>query len=93
MYPEKNLKAENTEGWKRNISHIEGEGFFRESPIRLTYYKFFNRYVASNSGGSHHAAMVVYQSLHYNLEYKREGKIDAIDINIEKITELQNYLY
>lgn len=61
-------------------------------PINVKYYSWFDRYVASNSGGSHHAAMVVYQSVRDGLEYKREAVIKQLSIDpgtveiLDKIT-------
>uniref|UniRef100_UPI00300D9A9F DUF6685 family protein n=1 Tax=Serratia marcescens TaxID=615 RepID=UPI00300D9A9F len=93
MYPDKNLKAENIEDWKKNIYHIEREGFCRNSPLRITYYEWVDRYVASNSGGSHHAAMVVYQSIRDKLEYRREAEIETQAINNKRVNELVREYY
>ncbi len=83
--PAKNLKAENISDWEDNIWHIEHEGFNLRDPINVKYYSWLDRYVALNSGGSHHAAMVVYQSVRDKLEYKREAVI-------ENATEIQTPL-
>ena len=92
MYPAKNLKAENISDWEDNIWHIEHEGFPPRPPINVKYYSWFDRYVASNSGGSHHAAMVVYQSVRDKLEYKREAVIEQLSINSNTVEILgQNY--
>ncbi|MBW5840002.1 DUF6685 family protein [Yersinia enterocolitica] len=92
MYPTKNLKAENISDWKNNIWHIEHEGFNPRDPINVTYYSWLDRYAASNSGGSHHAAMVVYQSVRDKLEYKREAVIEQLSINSSTVEILnQNY--
>ncbi|EPZ2570083.1 DUF6685 family protein [Salmonella enterica subsp. enterica serovar Kiambu] len=92
MYPAENLKAENTSDWEDNIWHIEHEGFNPRDSINVTHYSWFDRYVASNSGGSHHAAMVVYQSVRDGLEYKREVVIEQLSINSSTVEILdQNY--
>ncbi len=92
MYPAKNLKAENISDWEDNIWHIEHEGFNPRDSINVTYYSWLDRYVASNSGGSHHAAMVVYQSVRDKLEYKREAVIEQLSINSNTVEILdQNY--
>ncbi|MFO7218318.1 DUF6685 family protein [Citrobacter amalonaticus] len=92
MYPAENLKAENISDWKDNIWHIEHEGFPPRNPINVKYYSWLDRYVASNSGGSHHAAMVVYQSVRDKLEYKREAVIEQLSINSNTVEILgQNY--
>lgn len=92
MYPAKNLKAENISDWEDNIWHIEHEGFNSRDPINVKYYSWLDRYVALNSGGSHHAAMVVYQSVRDRLEYKREAVIEQLSINSNTVEILgQNY--
>ncbi|EJE2134712.1 hypothetical protein M4U16_004912 [Salmonella enterica] len=92
MYPAQNMKAENISDWEDNIWHIEHEGFNPRDPINVTYYSWLDRYVASNSGGSHHAAMVVYQSVRDKLEYKREAVIEQLSINSSTVEILdQNY--
>ncbi|MBI0656780.1 hypothetical protein HCI31_00050 [Escherichia coli] len=92
MYPAKNLKAENISDWEDNIWHIEHEGFNLRDPINVKYYSWLDRYVALNSGGSHHAAMVVYQSVRDKLEYKREAVIEQLSINSNTVEILgQNY--
>lgn len=92
MYPAKNLKAENISDWENNIWHIEHEGFNPRDPINVKYYSWLDRYVALNSGGSHHAAMVVYQSVRDKLEYKREVVIEQLSINSNTVEILgQNY--
>ncbi|MBF1812763.1 hypothetical protein ISW54_20965 [Escherichia coli] len=92
MYPAKNLKAENISDWEDNIWHIEHEGFNPRAPINVKYYSWLDRYVALNSGGSHHAAMVVYQSVRDKLEYKREAVIEQLSINSNTVEILgQNY--
>lgn len=89
MYPAENLKAEDLSDWEDNKYHIENEGFSPKSPISVTYYSWLNRYVASNTGGSHHAAMVVYQSVRDKLPYKREALIEKISIKTEVIEKLE----
>ncbi|MCX2011520.1 hypothetical protein JDV71_21295 [Escherichia coli] len=92
MYPAKNLKAESISDWEDNIWHIEHEGFNSRDPINVKYYSWLDRYVALNSGGSHHAAMVVYQSVRDRLEYKREAVIEQLSINSNTVEILgQNY--
>lgn len=88
MYPAKNLKAENLSDWNDNKDHIEGEGFHLSRPISVRYYSWLDRYVASNSGGSHHAAMVVYQSLRDKLHYNREAIIETLSINKEALRKI-----
>lgn len=93
MYPAENLKAENILDWKDNIWHIEHEGFPPRPPINVKYYSWFDRYVASNSGGSHHAAMVVYQSVRDGLEYKREAVIKQLSIDPGTVEILDKNYY
>ncbi|EOL9011149.1 DUF6685 family protein [Cronobacter malonaticus] len=89
MYPAKNLKAENLSDWNDNKNHIESEGFRLSSPISVRYYSWLDRYVASNTGGSHHAAMVVYQSVRDKLQYKREAIIETLSINKKALSKLE----
>jgi hypothetical protein len=93
MYPANNLKAEDMSDWHDNVWHIEHEGFYPRDPINITYYSWLDRYVASNSGGSHHAAMVVYQSVRDSLEYKREAVIELLAINNNSINRLEKDYY
>lgn len=93
MYPAENLKSENMSDWHNNVWHIEHEGFYTRDPINITYYSWLDRYVASNGGGSHHAAMVVYQSVRDSLEYKREAIIEQLAINNDCIERLENEYY
>ncbi|MFV4746381.1 DUF6685 family protein [Citrobacter portucalensis] len=93
MYPANNLKAEDMSDWHDNLWHIEHEGFYPRDPINIKYYSWLDRYLASNSGGSHHAAMVVYQSIRDNLEYKREAVIEKLAINKDSIGRLENEYY
>lgn len=93
MYPAKNLKAENISDWEDNIWHIEHEGFYTLNPINVTYYSWIDRYVASNSGGSHHAAMIIYQSIRDKLEYKREAVIEQLSINTSTVEILEQSYY
>ncbi|MCV5490998.1 hypothetical protein OFM83_27475, partial [Escherichia coli] len=62
-------------------------------PINVKYYSWFDRYVASNSGGSHHAAMVVYQSVRDGLEYKREAVIKQLSIDPGTVEILDKNYY
>ncbi|EGS4262596.1 hypothetical protein P0664_004775 [Salmonella enterica] len=93
MYPAENLKAQTEDDWMNNIKHIEFEGFRRTSPIRITYYEWLDRYLASNCGGSHHAAMVVYQSIRDKFKYFREADIDICSIDHNAVTDLENNYY
>lgn len=93
MYPANNLRAEDISDWNKNVWHIEHEGFYTRDPINITYYSWLGRYVASNGGGSHHAAMVVYQSIRDGLEYKREAIIEQLSINKDSIERLDNEYY
>jgi len=81
IYPDERMKAENEDDWKRNIAHIESEGFKKNSPINVIYYEWLNRYLVPNSGGSHHAALVVYQSIRDKIEYKREVILKRVYLN------------
>ncbi|GAB7218116.1 DUF6685 family protein [Dickeya oryzae] len=93
MYPGENLRSETLQDWNNNVRHIESEGFTRNWPIRVTYYGWYKRYVASNSGGSHHAAKVVYQGCRDNLTYNRESVVEYLSINIDSIQELEYRYY
>jgi hypothetical protein len=90
MYPDERMKAENEDDWKRNVSHIEFEGFRKCRPINVIYYEWLDRYLASNTGGSHHAALVVYQSIRDKIEYKREVKLERVSLNNYYIRMLDN---
>ncbi|MFJ5453005.1 DUF6685 family protein [Pectobacterium jejuense] len=93
MYPGENLRSETLEDWNDNVWHIEHEGFTRRWPVRVTYYGWYKRYVASNSGGSHHAAKVVYQANRDNLTYNRESLVEYLSINIDSVQELECHYF
>ncbi|MBJ0209958.1 hypothetical protein JFK57_22565 [Escherichia coli] len=84
------LRAEDESDWKKNIQHIEEEGFRRNRPIEITYYTWLDRYFVSNNGGSHHAALVVWQSVRDKLEYKREANITKLSIDKFSIKKLNS---
>lgn len=93
MYPGKNLQSENNTDWLRNIRHIEHEGFHHGSRFTVLYYTWIDRYVASNSGGSHHAAKVVFQSIRDGIPYFRDINLIKIDINKSIINSLEDKYY
>lgn len=90
MYPGNNLRSETLQDWERNVRHIEGEGFRTDDPINVMYYEWYDRYVVSNTGGSHHAAKVVYQALRDNLVYKRNAVVERLSVNTEAVHELEH---
>lgn len=77
MYPAKNLKAMKTFQTGRIIY---GTLSMKVSTLAILSMLHITPGLtampASNSGGSHHAAMVVYQSVRDKLEYKREAVIE-----------------
>jgi len=90
MFPGKNLRSETLQDWEDNIRHIEGEGFRPDSPVRVMYYEWYDRHVVSNTGGSHHAAKVIYQAIRDNLTYNREAVVEHLSINTEAVRELKD---
>lgn len=89
MFPGKNLRSETLQDWEENVRHIEGEGFSPNRPVNVMYYEWYNRHVVSNTGGSHHAAKVIYQALRDNLTYNREAVVEHLSINTEAVRELE----
>lgn len=90
MYPGNNLRSETLQDWERNVRHIEGEGFRMDDPINVMYYEWYDRYVVSNTGGSHHAEKVIYQALRDNLVYKRYAVVEHLSIDVEAVRQLEN---
>lgn len=88
MYPGENLRSDTLQDWKDNVWHIEHEGFGRNYPIHITWYGWYQRFVASNTGGSHHAAKVIYQGIRDNITYTREAVIETLSINADTVREL-----
>lgn len=88
MYPGANLPDATQEDWENNVWHIEKEGFSRCSPVRVTYYGWYDRYVASNAGGSHHAAKVIWQCHRDKIPYRREVEIEKLSIDADAVREL-----
>lgn len=89
MFPGKNLRSETLQDWQDNIRHIEREGFRRDGAVNVLYYEWYKRYVVSNTGGSHHAAKVIYQALRDNLTYNREAVVEYLFIDTEAVHELE----
>lgn len=90
MYPSDNMKAITWDDWLKNINHIENEGFSPTEAIRVNYYEWLDRYLGLNNGGSHHAALVVYQSIRDNFKYTREVELKKISFNKERIQKLDD---
>lgn len=90
MYPGPNLKDETVNDFRNNIIHIEKEGFLSKETLEISHYEWLERYVATNTGGSHHAAKIVFQSLRDGLTYKRRSLVKKVSINREKIQLLEN---
>ncbi|WP_050767660.1 DUF6685 family protein [Providencia rustigianii] len=90
MYPSDNMKAVTKDDWLKNIKHIENQGFNPVRPIRVNYYEWLDRYLGLNDGGSHHAALVVYQSIRDSFEYTREVKLKKLSFNKDYIQKLDN---
>lgn len=88
MFPGKNLRSETLQDWQENVRHIESQGFRPDGPVNVLYYEWYKRYVVSNTGGSHHAAKVIYQALRDNLTYNREAVVEHLSINTEAVREL-----
>lgn len=89
MYPGANLPDATQKDWEANVRHIEKEGFSRRSPVRVTYYGWYDRYVASNTGGSHHAAKVIWQCLRDKIPYRREAAIEKLSVDADAVRELE----
>lgn len=90
MYPSDNMKAITKDDWLKNIKHIENEGFNPARPIRVNYYEWLDRYLGINEGGSHHAALIVYQSIRDGFEYTREVKLRKLSFNNNYIQKLDD---
>ncbi|MCI1029630.1 DUF6685 family protein [Pantoea dispersa] len=90
MFPGKNLRSETLQDWEENIRHIEGEVFRTDSPVNVMYYEWYDRHVVSNTGGSHHAAKVIYQAIRDNLTYNREAVVEHLSINTDAVRELKD---
>lgn len=89
MFPGKNLRSETLQDWKENVRHIEREGFRPDASLNVLYYEWYKRYVVSNTGGSHHAAKVIYQAQRDNLVYNRHAVVEYLSINQEAVSELE----
>lgn len=81
--------------FKNNIQHIEREGFTKGSPLQIKYYQWFDRYIAVQSGGSHHAAMAIHQINSQGMTYRREARIThyKLDSNAAKELTIDNYVF
>lgn len=93
MYPGDNLKDEKITDFRDNIRHIETEGFLDSETLQVSHYAWLDRYVCQNTGGSHHAAKIVYQSLRDGLSYKREAYVMHVKINKKNVHLLEGKYY
>jgi len=96
MYPsfdqdeEKNFSALDEQDFKRNIHHIEHkEGFISGSKIDVRYYAWYDRFVAPQTGGSHHAALAIYQIRYQKRHYTREAIVKSYQIDLAPVNRLK----
>ena len=93
MYPSQNLSGLTNSDLEGNIAHIELEGFSTRSPLNIKYFSWLDRYICSNSGGSHHAAMLSYQLKHSKLSYHRAASIVNYECDYKPIIKLEELGY
>ncbi|WP_373778280.1 hypothetical protein [Glaesserella sp.] len=93
MYPAENLAGLTEEDFQDNIFHIESEGFRLGKPITVFYYDWLKIYEGSQTGGSHHTAMLVYQLISQKRKYVREATVTQYKIDINPIINLTNDFY
>lgn len=91
MFPNERLSALDESDWLDNIWHIEHEGFHKGNIIHIYYYEWLDRYLGSNSGGSHHAALIAHQIRNQGRAYSREAEITTYGIDISLIDDLEPY--
>ena len=91
MYPSGNLSGLDDDDWEKNISYIEKvEGFPISRPISVYYFSWLGRYQASQTGGSHHTAMVLHQIKNQKRHYTRHAKVKEYSLDITAIEELSD---
>ncbi|WP_051685992.1 DUF6685 family protein [Rheinheimera texasensis] len=93
MYPSDNLSGLDDSDWEQNIWYIENrEGFSKSRPITINYFEWLNRFVGVQSGGSHHAAMVLHQIKNQKRSYTRHAVVTKYSLNSEELANLlDNY--
>lgn len=73
--------------WEENMAHISSEGFNREG-ILVYYYDWLKRYECKNSGGSHHAAMLINQIRTQNFTHTRKAEIIRCSLDTAPIKRM-----
>ncbi|MCC3807680.1 hypothetical protein IB292_21915 [Vibrio parahaemolyticus] len=84
MYCNQSLAGLDQSDWVENISHIKREGF-RKDGIIVHHYDWLGRYECINSGGSHHAAMLIHQIRTQKLSYTRKAIVTYYSLNLEPL--------
>ncbi|CAH7369235.1 conserved hypothetical protein [Vibrio crassostreae] len=73
--------------WEENLEHIRREGFNRER-ILVYYYDWLKRYECCNSGGSHHAAMLIHQIKTQNYSHTRKAEVVRCSLDTAPIKRM-----
>lgn len=94
MYPthgsdeyDRKMAALDISDWEDNIRHIEREGFNAQA-LRIHHFNWLKRYECVNTGGSHHAAMLIYQSRSQSRDYYRNATVRKYSIQTTPLSEL-----
>ncbi|EHY9845490.1 DUF6685 family protein [Vibrio splendidus] len=86
-YGHHKLAALSADDWENNLRHIQMEGF-DDAFIRVVQYQWLCRNVCLNSGGSHHAAMLVHQIKNYGYSYTQRALVTKYSLDIAPIEKL-----
>ncbi len=76
------------EDWDNNLAHIHREGFCRHNDIRVSQYLWLDRIECANSGGSHHAAMLIHQMKEQGYQYLRRAELTCYGIDTVPLSKL-----
>ncbi|MFA0053673.1 hypothetical protein [Vibrio echinoideorum] len=91
MYPyindNRSLSGLDEDDWKSNLAHIKQEGF-NSKELLIYYYDWLDRYEGLNTGGSHHAAMLIHQIRNQKFSYTRNACVTRWSIDVAPIARL-----
>ncbi len=87
-YGHERLACISKKDWDNNLKHIHDEGFHYNRHIRIFQYEWLDRIECANTGGSHHAAMVIHQIREQGYQYYRQAEVTSLSIDTAPLTKL-----
>ncbi|MFT5163913.1 MAG: hypothetical protein ACI9FJ_002510, partial [Alteromonadaceae bacterium] len=90
LYEGDNLKFTTEQDFDDNRDHILSEGTLTGKFIEVQYYDWCNRYNWANTGGSHHAAALLYQIIDQKRHLNCPANITSFHLNAKAMKDVQN---